>query len=135
MCIFEHIASFYKDAELRAPSRSDGDGGGGSQSHCTRACDDEDDHGIDEGGFDPRTRNPPQGAGQQGDGEDDRDKDAGDAVGEVLYRCSGSLRLAHEIDDLRQDGICADLCCFEDKTTGHVARAACDFVSYLFVNR
>ena len=77
----------------------------------------------------PNPRNPPQGAGQQGDGEDYRDKDTGDAVGEMLYGCFGSLGLAHEINDLRQDCIGTDLCRLEDKTTGHVARTAYDSVA------
>ncbi len=153
----DRLAVADQDSVLRAESGGDHQRRRRGEPHRARAGDDEHrdsgEHGQRQGrhagNLDPRQEagrprrdgahrvreEEPEQERRQGGGEDDRDEDAGDAVGELLDGQLGTLRFADDADDLREEGVAAHARGADAEEPVQVDRGADDGVAGLLVHR
>ena len=125
------LTAAHQDAELRAATGTNHDGGGNGESHGAGAGNDEDGNGRDKRIEEARlgTGEVPGGGGGEGDEYHHRHEDPGDAIGEALDGCPGFLGLAHEADDARQHRVGTDAGSAHAERTGAIDGAAHHLVS------
>ena len=104
----EHLGAFDEDAELRAPSGPDEQGGRGGEPERARAGDDQHRDRGGEGAGRRGAVGEPEPERGHGDGDDDGDEHGGDAVGEALHGGLAGLCFGDEAGDLGQRGVGAD---------------------------
>ncbi len=105
----EHRSGLEEHAELCTPARPHHDGGGGGESQGTRAGDDENRDRVAKGRGDLARAHEPSDEHDGGDGDDDRDEDARDTVGEPLDGGLRGLGLLDEADDLGECRVGSDV--------------------------
>ncbi len=127
---FEGLGVAEQDAVLGSLARPDHDRGRRREAERTRARDDEDRHGIQQGEVERRLRaeGKPDDEGERGESEDDGHEVARHDVGEALDRGSRALGLGHEPHDPREDRVGADAGRSERQGARRVERATGDQV-------
>ncbi len=124
----ERLGVAEQHAEFRAPPGADHDRHRRRQAERARAGDDQHGDGVHERVGQARL-GPPDGPDGEGDGRSQdhgRHEPARDGVGQALNGRARALRLAHQPDDLRQQGVAADALGLHHEGAGAVHRAARD---------
>ena len=131
----QRLGALDQDAVLRPQAGADHDRRRRGQPERAGAGDDE--HGDEdlEREGEPEAREEPEAEGEEGDRDDHRDEDGGDAVGERLDRRLRALGLLDEPDDLRERGVAADALGAEAEGAALVQRGAGHAVAGALLDR
>ena len=131
----EDLRALDEQAELGAAAGADEQRGRRGEPERARAGDDQHGDGGGERELGRLAGAEPEAERRDGEGDDDRDEDAGDAVGEPLDRRLAGLRVGDEPGDLGERGVAADLRRAHDQAAAGVDGRAGDLVAGLLLDR